>query len=248
MQFSPFETDLNAYERDQTREQLERLEGRAPPAGPWKLAVIADSHSDYDELEELVTILNERDDLELVLHAGDLTDFGLRQEYRWTLERLRVLEVPFLTVIGNHDALSNGTQVYKGMFGTLDYAFDWGGVRFVCFNSNRLEFGNHVPRWEWAEEQAAPPLGGGVLLLTHIPPWAPEIAPPDRFQALLDRPGVLASLHGHLHLASARRVGAAPSIVVGETLVGSYAIVTIDGPNAQIELCRERDCTPVELD
>lgn len=246
MRLSPFETELDEAERDHTRKNLSRLAARTQPSGPWKLAAIADSHSDYEELAELVEILNERGDLELVLHAGDLTDYGLRQEYRWALDELEELSMPWLTVIGNHDALSNGIEIYRGMFGAFDYSLEWGGVRFVCFNSNRLEFGSSVPDWEFVEDSSIAPDGGAIQLLTHVPPLVPEAADDARFGRLLERPGMLPSLHGHLHGASLRSVGPVPSIVIGGAYALNYVVVTIDGPQASIERCRGRDCAPLE--
>jgi predicted phosphodiesterase len=247
VEFSPFETDLRDDEQDWTEANLERLRDTPPPHGAWKLAAISDSHSGYEELAELVEIFNERGDISLVLHAGDMTDFGLRQEYRWSLEQLSRLEMPWLTVIGNHDALSNGPGVYAHMFGPLDYSFEWGGVRFVCFNSNRLEFGSDVPDWDWVEAKSVAPEGGGTVILTHIPPWAPELSAEERFAEIAALPGMLLSLHGHLHGGSARALGPAPSVVVGTAESYHHVIVTIDGESVQIERCQKRSCAPLEV-
>lgn len=245
VEFSPFETDLADDERDLTAENLRRLSEGPAPAGTWKLAAISDSHSGYEELSEIVELLNARGDISLVLHAGDVTDYGLRQEYRWSLEELSRLQMPWLTVIGNHDSLSNGTDIYEHMFGPLDYSFEWGGVRFVCFNSNRLDFGDHVPDWQWVGEQAVAPSGGGIVLLTHAPPWVPELRAEAQFAPIANRPGVLLSLHGHLHGTSARAVGAAPSVVIGSAVSGHWVLVTVDGDRASIERCVRQSCEPL---
>jgi 3',5'-cyclic-AMP phosphodiesterase len=246
IQLSPFETDLAADERDHTRKNLDRLQARGAPGGAIKLGVIADNHAHYDELSELVAILNERGDLDLVLHAGDMTDFGLRHEYRWSLERLRQLDAPWLTVIGNHDAVSNGRTIYRGMFGSFDYAFDLGPLRFVCFNSNRLEFGSGVPRWDFVESAAVSPEGGGVVLLTHQLPAGAELAPDGALTRLLRTQRVTLMLHGHLHDQSLEFVGKVPSLIAGASENLRYAIVTIENAEARVELCRARSCAAAE--
>lgn len=98
--------------------------------------MLGDSHQALEELSEVVDAVNAHD-LAFVLHLGDMTDAGLRQEYRWTLDELKRLRRPFLTAIGNHDALSNGKDVYRRSFGAYDYRFTYGDVRFVVPNTNR---------------------------------------------------------------------------------------------------------------
>jgi calcineurin-like phosphoesterase family protein len=174
------------------------------------------------------------------------TDFGLRQEYLWTLDRLRELDMPWLTVIGNHDALSNGTEIYRKMFGPYDYAFDWGGVRFVCFNSNHLERGGDVPNWEFVEAEAIAAEDGGIVLLTHVPPRALEASDQPRFARVLAQPGMLFSAHGHHHAPSHEWLAGVPAVTVGTSEGLHHVVATIDGSRAELELCSDRTCKPLE--
>ena len=43
-------------------------------------------------------------------------------------------------LLGNHDCLATGLDVFRKIFGTEDFAFTAGNVRFLCLNTNALEF------------------------------------------------------------------------------------------------------------
>ena len=51
------------------------------------------------------------------IHGGDYTEFGMTKEFEWAVERLNQLRVPYAGLIGNHDILGNGHEVYAELFG-----------------------------------------------------------------------------------------------------------------------------------
>ena len=80
-----------------------------------------------------------------MLHGGDLTDFGITKEFLWQRDILNTLNVPWVTVIGNHDCLGSGEQAYEAVFGKQNYHFTAGNVLFVCLNTNAMEFNYSTP-------------------------------------------------------------------------------------------------------
>ena len=62
-----------------------------------------------------------------------------------------------MAVIGNHDNLGSGREVYEAMYGALNFAFVYGGIKFVCLNTNALDYDYSipVPDFEFIQEQIA---------------------------------------------------------------------------------------------
>lgn len=44
---------------------------------------MGDSLRWYNEAEDFVTVLNKRNDVDFVIHGGDISDFGLTKEFMW---------------------------------------------------------------------------------------------------------------------------------------------------------------------
>lgn len=241
MEMSPFEVDLEDGQQNKTAENLLRLQSRPGPVGRWRFAFLSDSHQEYDHLAAIVDALNARTDIELVLHGGDITDVGLRAEYVWTLDVLERLERPYFTVVGNHDSLSNGKLLYAAMFGPEDYAFQHGGVSFVCFNSNEKEYPG-TPRLEWLDARTRAHTTP-VVALTHVPPEGMTRS----YEPTLVGNDVDLALNGHLDFFALRRADQTLFFKVDTAMNGSYSIVSIGGDEPPaIEACGEDGCRPME--
>ena len=102
--------------------------------------MISDTQRWYDETEKAVEALNARDDIDFVLHGGDLSDFGLKKEFMWQRDILNRLRVPYVCLLGNHDCQGTGEAVFEKIFGPSDFAFTAADVRFVCLNTNAMEY------------------------------------------------------------------------------------------------------------
>lgn len=236
VEFTPFDSHLSEDERDQTAKNLRALSATDPPSATWRFAAIADSHGRIDSLCDVVEHLNGVQDLSFVIHLGDLSDVGLRQEYQWSLRCLRRLKVPFFAVIGNHDALSNGKAVYASMFGPLDYTVDYGGVRLACFNSNALEFDGY-PDLNWLEEATAPSEDLSLVLgATHAPPAERGYA------EVLRRNGASGVLFAHLHEFRSHEEGGLAAVSVDDAATGHYALVSVRADGIDVEACSVGGC------
>jgi len=247
---TPFDAD--PAERDLTRKNLDALANRAPPKR-FKFVAIGDVHDEYDDLATTVEIINRRTDIEFVAVAGDMSDRGLRQELEWSQELLTRLRVPYLTAVGNHDAISSGAEIYRKMYGPLDYRFRFGGIEFVFFNSNSLEFPNNaVPDFGWLDAQlSAAADADALVLVTHVPPTFPPNKPvglydPVGYENLFAKHNITLFVHSHLGEWGLWNNRGAVNLQCGTFQVNRhYSVVTIEGRSVSIERCHFEACEPV---
>jgi Icc-related predicted phosphoesterase len=248
---TPFDADPG--ERDLTAKNLAELSARTP-GSRFKFIALGDVHDEYDDLARTVEIINRRDDIEFVAVAGDMSDRGLRKELQWSQEILSGLKVPFLTAIGNHDAISSGAQIYRKMYGPLDYRFRFGGVEFVFFNSNSLEFpGEPVPNFAWLDQQlSAATDARALVLVTHYPPTFPPNKPegtydPAGYENLFAKHNVTLFVHSHLNDYGLWNRRGVVNLQCGTFQINRYyTVVTIDGRNVSLERCHFESCEPIE--
>lgn len=122
-----------------------------------RFAMLGDTQRRYDETRDFVKTLNKRDDIDFVILAGDVSDFGMTEEFMWIRDIMNNLKAPYVTLIGNHDCLGNGEYVFKEIFGDLNFSFLAGDTKFVCLNTNALEYdySRPVPDFQFIEKELA---------------------------------------------------------------------------------------------
>jgi Icc protein len=159
----------------------------------------------YDEQERFVKRVNSLENVDLVLLAGDISDFGILQEFKWVQKRLSALHAPYFGIIGNHDMVANGRQIFRQMFGPLNYSFVYQGIKFIAHNTNGLEApGENIPELGWLARELHNTEGADyIVTVSHVPPFnatefGTESVKP--YTELLENtPNLLLSLHGHVH-------------------------------------------------
>lgn len=211
IEFSPNETRTREAYRDLTRKNLEALQARPNPLGDdtLRFVFIGDSQRFYEEAGDFVQSVNQQRSVAFVAIAGDISDFGLVREMRWVHERLRKLNVPYLTVVGNHDLVANGREAYQQVYGPLNYSFEYGSTRFVLVDTNGREYGfnGRVPDVPWVQQALAAPAPGikRQVVMSHVPPhdldFDPQLVSP-YVQAVSNAPRIAFVLNGHKHDSS----------------------------------------------
>ncbi|MEE9490530.1 MAG: metallophosphoesterase, partial [Thermoplasmata archaeon] len=68
-----------------------------------------------DFLEKAVKLVKKLDP-DLTIVTGDLTDWGLKSEFEQALHYLDMLNEPYYTVPGNHDARHEGFKVFESLW------------------------------------------------------------------------------------------------------------------------------------
>lgn len=254
MRFSPFEIELADEQRDQLRKNLATLAAHprepASPQTPFRFALVADSHDGYDNLGLIVDEINARPEIEMVLFAGDITDFGATQEYVWAWKEYSRLKVPFLATPGNHDGLSQGPSVFARMFGPTDYEFEYAGFQFVSLNTNTIEWGLDSPDLTGLSKRLGESSLKSVIFTHQGPISSPHISAEATAQLLsiLKSEPVSAYLFGHLH----ENFAAAPDgetlyIKTASALDGHWMIIETDGQTFSPNACLFEECgQPIE--
>ncbi len=191
--YTPWATNVPSNLKNLTDQQLSALNELPEQELPFTMAVMGDPQGTPKDLEKVVDEINRRGDVKFTLVLGDLTDYGLLHEYIWAGEALSRSQVPFLTVVGNHDAISHGKKIYSEMFGPFNYTFQYAGLQFVMFNNNQFEFGE--TDFGWLQKVA----DNRTIVASHIVPVidmhsAEQI---EQWQDINQSAGILSSLHGH---------------------------------------------------
>jgi len=203
---------------------------------PVRIAVSGDTQRKYKESQLFVDHINSRNDVDFVVLNGDVSDFGLLLEFDGIYKIYSGLKVPFITVIGNHDQVANGFDIYLRMFGQTDFTFDYAGIKFVCHDSNSREhnFDGNIPDLSWLKNNLKPDSGTQhVVALSHVPPddadFDQKLRPAyeDLFNST---PGMLASIHSHQHSPDViyRQDGKGIPFIITNAIVNrAYTIIDI---------------------
>ena len=150
----PYDVQIDG-DRNLNVTNIQKIEAAVKSKDTIRFAMISDSHQWLDDLKSEVNDINRRSDsLDFVIHCGDLTDFGATREFQCTVTIFQKLKIPFVALLGNHDCLGTGNQSYQKIFGNPD-SFIAGKVKFVCLNTNAIEFdySRPVPNFDFMEEQ-----------------------------------------------------------------------------------------------
>lgn len=163
------ETDLNSR-------NIVKIESLLENRDTIRFAVISDTQRWYDETEDEVASINKRRDVDFVIHCGDMTDFGVTKEYEWQRDILQKLRMPYVVLLGNHDCIGSGKEVYRTTFGRENFSFVAGPTRFVCLDTNALEydFSNPVPDLNFIRSFTGDTIVRNTIPVMHVCPFADE--------------------------------------------------------------------------
>lgn len=202
LEYSPnqvFDRDTPVNLNDKNLEKL----FSTPGDDTITIAFVGDSQRFYDELETFIDTANAIEAIDFVLLAGDISDFGLLEEFEQIQELLSKLEKPYIGVIGNHDVLAKGEETFERMFGPLHFSFVYKKVKFIVHNTNGREYApGTVPDIEWLKEEFGNEDGAQYFVpVSHIPPFDKDFDKTleDDYTRLLREHKPLISLHGHIH-------------------------------------------------
>ena len=137
--YHPYDGRLDS---DTSREinptNIERIEKVCEGKDTIRFIFMGDTQRSYNETEDFVKYVNQLDSIDFIIHGGDYTEFGLKKEFEWNDDILSKLKVPYVGLIGNHDVIGNGDQVFRKIFGNENFSFVVSDVKFVCLNTNAI--------------------------------------------------------------------------------------------------------------
>lgn len=198
--YSPYEANVTDQQKDKTITNISKLKNLNHSAdSTLTFITISDTHYDYFELKTAIEKINELNNIDFVVHLGDLTDRGWLKEYEIFNEYTNELHTPLLTCIGNHDYLSNGGSIYQAIYGDYNYAFTFKGIKLVFFDATTWE-SNKQPDMKWLQAQlnndSLP-----TILFSHIPPNDRQYSSQNQetLKKLVQANNMLITIHGHAH-------------------------------------------------
>ncbi len=223
--------------------ELSRLKQKSS-SNKIKVAITGDTQRNYKQAIDFVNYINQQNDIDFVILNGDISDFGLLLEFNGIYKIFDQLHVPFVTVIGNHDLVANGKDVYQRMYGPLNFSFIYGGVKFICHDTNGREynFNQSTPNLSWLENEVKPsPNYEYAIAISHVPSadgdFDPELASP--YESLLNSsPHILASIHSHQHQAQRiyyTQKNGTPFIITNGIVNNSFSLLEIENGKIHIK-------------
>lgn len=144
------QTNVNA---ENIKQILQTCDGK----DTLRVVFTGDTQGWFDDTKDLIASVNNLEKVDFVVHGGDVSDYGMTKEFMLQRDILNTFKVPYVVLLGNHDCLGTGKDVYNKIFGQENFNFIVSGVNFVCINTNALEFdySNPIPDFDFLENQIA---------------------------------------------------------------------------------------------
>lgn len=142
--YHPYDTRVDGAHNINAR-NIARIEEACRGREELRFVLISDTQRWYDETEAAVKSINALPNVDFVIHCGDISDFGVTKEMELQRDILEGLRVPYVVLIGNHDCLGTGADLFRYLFGAADFSFDAGNTHFVCLNTNAIEYDYSTP-------------------------------------------------------------------------------------------------------
>lgn len=198
--FSPF--DAITPEKDVNAKNIARITSLELPDDSITFIAISDPHTNYSQLRAAIHSINQMENISFVMVCGDITDWGLYNEYDDYYHLVSRLNIPFITLVGNHDYLANGKTIFKKMFGPTNFYFEVGKYRLVVFDNIVWENGNRSPDFHWLDQAVtAEEEDKTIICCYHISPWdlQLEMGYGNTMKEIIKEHPVAISIFGHGH-------------------------------------------------
>ncbi|MCK5028030.1 MAG: metallophosphoesterase [Bacteroidales bacterium] len=231
-EYSPYAANVkDSYKNLDEKNMNKLLSNNNETSEEIKFAVLADSHYDYHELDEALVNINSIEDIDFVLVNGDIADHGYLKEYELFHEKMKRLNMPYLTVIGNHDYRSNGIDIYTEMYGEPNKSFIFKNNLFVLFDDVFWE-SNKMPDMDWLEKELKySNQYNNCFVFAHIPPYSDQFTKErgSNYEQLMDTYNVDLSIHGHVHeyIYDDNGIGETDYLAVESMKDKEFVIVTV---------------------
>lgn len=201
-QYSPYVSLNDSEDKDLNNKNYLKMRNSIYKQDTFLFSVIADSHYYYDNLKEVVDYINKDETSIFTIHVGDLTESGLLWEYNNFYKITNKLKKPLFVCIGNHDYLSNGSDIFQHYFGDKNFTMKIGKNKFIFFDDVVWESLTHKPKFDWLENEISS-VGAdtSIFVFTHIPPWTDQLMgeKEEMFKKMMAKNKVKAVITGHQH-------------------------------------------------
>lgn len=205
--YHPYDGKLSSgTETNINKKNIEKIESLCKNKDTIRFIMISDTQRSYDETEDFVKLFNRQiNNVDFIIHGGDIADFGLTREFEWAHRILSKLKVPYIALIGNHDIIGNGELVFRKMYGTDNFSFIAGDIKFLCLNTNAIEYdySKPIPDFNFIREEIEDStLFKRTIVAMHAPPGNEQFNNNVKniFHKIINlAPSLQFCLHGHEH-------------------------------------------------
>ncbi|RYZ84780.1 MAG: phosphohydrolase [Proteobacteria bacterium] len=232
---SPFSDQVLTTERNLNSRALDRL-GDIERDGKIRIAMISDIHQNYADFDQVLYAINQTTHIDFVANLGDFTNSGYNLEYDQFVDSYRTFRAPAFTLIGNHDSLGAGPQIFEKVLGPVDFYFESASYRFIFFNSANLENPEQFsPEWLKSTVDASTK---PVLIFSHC-----SLQDPERFtgatallmNSVLQDSKVKIILNGHNHVYNLASDSSGTALLqIARVQGNSWALLEITGNSLKI--------------
>jgi 3',5'-cyclic-AMP phosphodiesterase len=235
-QYSPF--DMNVSSRHINLRIISEIEAASVDFSledTLSFAIFSDTHENYDILYDAIKHMNARQDIAFIINNGDVTNQGFAQEYKWYIEILEKSVHPLVTVIGNHDSLASGKELFERLFGPVNFTFSYGAYKFILFNNNIWENQDRSPDYLWLRDQLSDHHNN--LFFAHMNLLAKDINELDRmvFEQIVDSVNTVFAGYASAHQFVEYTDRGIHSMISASIDKREYAIIRVIGREATIE-------------
>ncbi|NLA16168.1 MAG: PQQ-binding-like beta-propeller repeat protein [Bacteroidales bacterium] len=187
-------------------------------------AIIADTHlnssrpSSVAELTDIIRDINAQKNIDFVILAGDITEFGSDQEIEIAARVLNLFTKPWYILSGNHDSKwsESGCNTFLETFGYEQFSFTHNNITFIGTNSgpNMRMAPALIPRESmvWLDSVLQTlPKKRPVVFINHYP-LTEDMSNYRRVLDLLGTINIQLAICGHYHINEAFSADGIPSV------------------------------------
>jgi len=244
IEYSPYQVKVDKSDKSQNARNLSSLDKyNSTEFKSFKIALFGDTHTFYDDFNDIVKELNKRNDYDFIINMGDITLSGIYREFKWYSDIINKLDKPVITIIGNHDCLSNGEYVFNEMFGPTNFTFEYNNCKFVIFDDIIWEKDIEDPDFDWFNDNLKNDKNyKHIIPFSHIPPWDEQFSYGNEmaYNYFLDKNNIKYSFHGHTHNFAIKqpyldRLGSVTYVTTEAANDRGYLVLTIEKDDIKVE-------------
>lgn len=142
---------------------------------PFAFSVAGDNHNNIEVYLELIQKVNNTDAAFLV-DLGDTTRIGGASEYAETKSILAGLKIPYHMVIGNHDIVGDGYDIWREYFGPTYYSWDYEDTHFIVLDDVTDPNAFSEEQLSWLENDLQSTQKELKFIFVHTPPRCPSVS------------------------------------------------------------------------